>query len=54
MVISLSQTKIEGLHTNLSFLLDILHLNEFQDGHVSTSFISLNEEKLNIVKRKVA
>jgi 3-methylcrotonyl-CoA carboxylase alpha subunit len=54
MVNSLLQTKIEGLHTNLSFLLDILHLNEFQDGRISTSFISLNEEKLNIVKGKVA
>ncbi len=48
MISTLSETKVEGLFTNLPFLLDILKHGEFQKGLVSTSFIKLHAQELNI------
>jgi 3-methylcrotonyl-CoA carboxylase alpha subunit len=48
MISALSETKVEGLFTNLPFLLAILKQGEFQQGLVSTSFIKLHAEELNI------
>jgi acetyl-CoA carboxylase biotin carboxylase subunit len=48
MIGALTDTKIEGLFTNLPFLLDILKHGEFQQGNVNTGFIKLHAEELNI------
>ncbi|MGY0399101.1 MAG: acetyl-CoA carboxylase biotin carboxylase subunit [Ostreibacterium sp.] len=48
MISVLSKIKVEGLFTNVTFLLDILKHNKFQQGLVSTRFIKLHAKELNI------
>lgn len=48
MINALSETQVEGIFTNIPFLLDILKHREFQQGIFSTSFIKLYAEELNI------